>query len=284
MQNIRKIAIAISLIILIICSWFSYLDAPAEQRVDAGLKRALTSFATARLLNAVISVAQGTEVALEPMGFGVNLAPGQLLDPINDLVEQFSDLMLVATVAFGIQKILINIGGHWLVNVLLTLSILGWALLYFKLQPIPIWLSKCLVILLMTRFAIPIVVIGTDVLFQKFMANKYLASQQVIASAPKQITDFQTEATKPAHALKSEGIFDGIGETWSEMKAYLDFKNHFKNMKEKTKKLQEKAEQWVERIIDLIVIFLLQTLIIPLLLVWMFYVFLRSTFESPRRQ
>ena len=119
MQNIRKSAIVISLIIIIMSSWFAFLDRPAEQFVNAGLKRAFASYATARLLNAVISVAQGTEVALEPMGVGVNFAPGQLLDPINDLVEQFSDLMLVATVAFGIQKILINIGAYWLVNLFL---------------------------------------------------------------------------------------------------------------------------------------------------------------------
>jgi hypothetical protein len=288
MQNVRKIAVLVSLIIMIICSWLAFLDAPAEQRVDAGLKRALTSFATARLLNAVISVAQGTEVALEPMGVGVNLAPGQLLDPINDLVEQFSDLMLVATVAFGIQKILINIGGHWLVNLLLTISALGWAFLYFRLQPIPIWLSKCLVVLLMTRFAIPIVVIGTDVIFQKFMADKYAASQQVIASAPKQITDFKTDIPKPPPMSKKEGIFSEFGknisDTLNEFKSALDMKSHLKNLKEEAKKLQVKAEQWVEHIIDLIVIFLLQTLILPLLLVWLFYAILRSTFELPRRQ
>ncbi|MGB4812756.1 MAG: hypothetical protein WBP13_09815 [Methylophilaceae bacterium] len=260
------------------------MDAPAEQRIDAGLKSALTSFATARLLNAVISVAQGTEVALEPMGVGVSLAPGQLLDPINDLVEQFSDLMLVATVAFGIQKILINIGGYWLVNVLLTLSALGWAYLCYRLQPIPIWLSKCLVVLLMTRFAIPIVVIGTDVIFQKFMADKYAASQQVIASAPKQITAFEAEAPNSQPATKGEGLSGWLEEKMDHTKSMLDFKNPLKRLQEKAGNLQKHAEFWVEHIIDLIVIFLLQTLILPLLLVWMFYAVLRRAFELPRRQ
>ncbi len=287
MQNIRKSAIVISLIIIIMSSWFAFLDRPAEQFVNAGLKRAFASYATARLLNAVISVAQGTEVALEPMGVGVNFAPGQLLDPINDLVEQFSDLMLVATVAFGIQKILINIGAYWLVNLLLTLSVLTWAFLYFRLQPIPIWLSKCLVVLLMIRFAVPIVVMGTDLIFNKFMADKYIASQQVLASAPKQITDFKTEVHNPHPISKKDGIFNGLGkdisDTLIELKSALDIKNQLRNLKEEAKRLQEKAEQWVEHIIDIIVIFLLQTLVLPLLIVWIFYVVLRSTFESPRR-
>lgn len=47
-------------------------------------------------------MAQGTEVAVEPAGVGVIFTPGQILDPVNDLLEQFSNLMLAASVAFGI--------------------------------------------------------------------------------------------------------------------------------------------------------------------------------------
>ena len=94
MYLVKRISVTLLLAALVAFSWFSPLDIVATQQVDAGLKRALVSFATARTLNAVISVAQGTEVAIQPLGFGVNLAPGQVLDPINDLVEQFSHLIL----------------------------------------------------------------------------------------------------------------------------------------------------------------------------------------------
>ena len=96
---------------IVLCSWLAPLDAPAVQQVDAGLKRALVSFATARALNAVISVVQGTELAIQPAGIGLILTPGQVLELINDLIENFSDLMLAACVAFGVQKVLIGIGG-----------------------------------------------------------------------------------------------------------------------------------------------------------------------------
>ena len=67
------------------------------------------------LLWVSISVGRGMEVAIQPMGVGVTLAPGQLLNPINDLVENFSSLMMAACIALGAQKILIHIGGHWIV-------------------------------------------------------------------------------------------------------------------------------------------------------------------------
>src|SRR5512139_3807710 len=73
------------------------------------LKRALVTFAIARGLNAVISVAQGTEVSIEPAGVGVNFTPGQILDPLNDLIESFSWVMLLAATSLGIQELLLTI-------------------------------------------------------------------------------------------------------------------------------------------------------------------------------
>ena len=99
------------------------------QQVDAGLKRALVSFATAWALNGVISVAQGTEIALQPAGVGVTLAPGQLLDPVNNLVEQFAQLMLIASVALGVEKILIGIGSDWTMSLALTIVTLMFSVL-----------------------------------------------------------------------------------------------------------------------------------------------------------
>ena len=122
MLDLHKLKVVIPLILIVLCTWVSPLDLPAEERIDEGLKRALISFASARTLNAVISMAQGTETAVQPFGIGVNLAPGQLLDPINDLVEKFSDLMLAASVAFGVQKLLLACF-TFAINIMLALGI-----------------------------------------------------------------------------------------------------------------------------------------------------------------
>src|SRR5258706_2779992 len=161
MNITRRIILAVFMATVVLCSWLAPLDAPALKQVDAGLKRALVSFAAARTLNALISVAQGTEISAQPLGVGVTLTPGQLLDPLNDLVEQFSTLMLAASIAFGIQKVLITIGAYWLISLVLTAAALGWTWLYYRRQQAPAWLSRLLVILLMLRFAIPVVTIGT---------------------------------------------------------------------------------------------------------------------------
>ena len=60
LRFVQRIALAALVAIMVACSWLTPLDSAANQQVDAGLKRALLSFATARALNAVISVVQGT--------------------------------------------------------------------------------------------------------------------------------------------------------------------------------------------------------------------------------
>jgi hypothetical protein len=270
MQIVRKAIVTISLAVMIACSWLAPMDAPAMQQVDAGLKRALVSFATARALNAVISVAQGTQASIQPMGVGVTLTPGQVLDPINDLVEKFSNLMLAASVVFGIQKVLISIGSYWPLSLALTVVALGWAWCYFRPPQPPALLSRLLVIFLMLRFAIPLVTIGTDLLWQKYLAADYAASQTSISSVSGQVDELNPSISS---IPEDQGVME-------KMKGWLskntDVKVHFQNLK-------AAAEQAIEHIIKIIVIFALQTLVIPLLLLWALYGIARRAFEWPRQ-
>ena len=266
MNTARRALLALALGALVLCSWLAPMDTPAMAQVDAGLKRALVSFATARVLNAAISVAQGTEALVQPFGFGVTLAPGQVLDPVNDLIEQFSNLMLAASVVFGIQKVLIAIGGYWPLSLLLTGAVIGWGWCSWRRQRPPSWLSRLLVIVLMLRFAVPMVTLGSEVLWQKFLAADYQASQQLIDSASGRVN--QLGPNMPA-APDNTSLLDKL-KGWVAKNA--DVKKNFDDLK-------LAAEQATEHIIKLIVVFLLQTLVIPLLLLWAMYGLTRRMFE-----
>ena len=71
----------------VLLSALTPVDRLAETQYQELFQRALITFALARTLNGVISAVQGTELALQPAGVGVTLTPGQVLDPVNDLVE-----------------------------------------------------------------------------------------------------------------------------------------------------------------------------------------------------
>lgn len=267
LQFAKRMVLALIVAVMVACSWLAPLESTANQYVDAGLKRALISFASARALNAVISVAQGTEVAVQPAGVGVVFTPGQVLDPVNDLVEQFSNLMLTASIAFGVEKVLISIGAHWLISLVLTLTAIGWAVFYVRQHSSPAWLSRLLVLLLMIRFALPVVVIGSDVLFQQFMEADYQASQQGIETVSGQLDKLDP----PAPVANAEpGLLDKF-KGWAMQQT--DFKSRYDNLK-------HAAEQATERIIKLMVIFLLQTLVFPVVLLWVLWSVARRLFES----
>lgn len=265
MELVRRLFLTLGVAAVVVCAWTSPLDSLATQQVDAGLKRALTSFATARVLNAIISVAQGTEIAIEPAGVGFNLAPGQILDPVNDLVEQFSHLMLIASISFGVQKMLIAIGGHWLVSVLVTVFSAAWVLLYLRQHAMPTWLPKILVVAILVRLAIPVITVGTDVLFRHFLEADYKISQNFLEAGAANASKLAPKKAPPPENL---GWLDNMKNMMQDMNISARIDNFVKA-----------AEQWPGQIIKLMVNFLLQTLIIPIALFWCLIAIAKSTLK-----
>lgn len=313
----RALAITAAFLIAI-CAWIPAIQDMANSQVDAGLKRSLITFASARALNAVISVAQGTELSVQPLGVGLTLTLGQVLDPINDLVEQFSSLMLVASVAFGIQKVLLAVGAHWLISTLVTGFAVVWATLIWW-DKSPPWMSRVILVLVMIRFAIPVVTIGSDQLFQHVMAKDYAESQRVLEMSTQEAKGTTTQNTSPEKAVggltnkapdggpgaasaPKSSLWDWLpgipgksntgDEVEVEKKSISDkvkeiFGGKTPTMKPDIEALRKSLESVPERVIKLIVIFLAQTIIIPLVLIWALYVVMlgviRPSQPSPLR-
>ena len=270
MKIARHVAMLVGLVLVLVCSWLAPMDSPALAHVDAGLKRALVSFATARTLNGVISIIQAAQIDIQPAGVGVTLSPGQLLAPVNELVKHFADLMLMACVAFGVQKVLISISGYWLISLVLTAAALTWTGFHLRQRYAPVWLSKTLVLMLMLRFAIPIAMLGTDALSERFLAADYVAAQTAIDTAASQASKINVPEPPAA---------DAAGWWLLRIPAWLpsisDVKARFTGMK-------QVVEQSTDHMVKLMVIFLLQTLLMPLLLLWGLYGIAKVSFEWPR--
>lgn len=256
MLPIRRSLVLLGLAVVLSSAWLAPLDTSATRYVEAGLKRALVSFATARTLNAVISVVQGTQVDVQPGGVGVTLTPGQVLDPINDLIEQFSLLMLAASVSFGVQLALIKFGAFWAVSLMLSVAALAWAWSTWRRQPAREWLTRFLVALLLVRFAMPLIALGSEAAFQLFLEKDYAAGQARIEFSAGQIGSLSALAIEPP---ADEGVADRMKRWWSQN---TDVKKRFEDLK-------EVAGRTIEHIIKLIVVFIMQTLVLPLLLLWM---------------
>lgn len=266
---LRGILLTAIIAVMVAASWLGPLDRPATEQIDAGLKRALVSFATARVLNGAISVAQGTEISAQPLGVGVNFAPGQILDPVNDLVEQFSNLMLAASIAFGVQKLLVGIGAYWVISLALSVLAVGWLGAYLVSGKAPGWLQRALLVLVLVRFAVPVVTLGTDAVFQRFLAPDYASSQQMIESASGQASRLSSDIPSAA----TPGLVDQVKGWWAQgsdaMASFTEFKRA--------------AEVATEHVIRLGAIFVLQTLVLPLLLLWALYAVAKGVLVQDRQ-
>ena len=92
------------------------------------MANAVVTYAAVRVLGGTVSMIQESSIEVAPAGVGMNLALGQALDPLNDLLEQFAQVMLVSVVSLGVQEILLAVGHTSFFNVLVLLL---FTLLYF---------------------------------------------------------------------------------------------------------------------------------------------------------
>lgn len=273
-------------VLFALLSWYQPMTAAAEASAEAGLTRALASFAAARTLNGVISVAQGTEVAVHPVGVGVSLTVGEILDPVNDLVESLSSVLLAASVAFGIEKLLLSLGAGIWVSVLVTVTAIAWAAL-FAMGTAPPWLTRLTLALLFVRFAIPVALIGSEAVFEHLSSNSYQESQASIEGTSAELKTLSAD-TPPANASApasegetpaSSGLTDWLSDLGDAAQRAKDgvvesvqgIAAPTEALTAKFNTLKELAEESVRRMIDLMIIFVMQTIVTPILLLWLMY-------------
>ena len=258
-------------------SVFSFVDKKATEYVDDGLVRATAAFVMARSFNAIVSVFQESELQLEPGGVGVSLALGQALDPVNDLVERFSWVMLASLTSLGIQKVLIEITPFVSVQIVLVLALL--ALLIGVWMPSTIrydfsQLGRVLLLCaILLRFAVPAMSYLNQQVYVAFLENRHDQSVEVLGETVKKLEaeEFNESVATPLEnqggnqPTKENGWLDRqknvIGGFFDQGKKILD-------VKVKIEAIKKAALELVDRLVDLIVVFVLSTIALPLLFLW----------------
>ena len=238
------------------------MDGFAEAQVQAGLKRALVAYAMARALNGVISVAQSTEVAAQPAGVGVALNPGEILDPVNDLVEQFSTVMLFAAASLGLQRLMVVISAWHPLQLALCALMLAWLVASFFAVPRVQRLMRGFALLAMLlRFAVPVSAVASEYAYRLFLAPEYEASSAAISHVRDELM-LQAEAAKPPPPSPDASLAD-------RAKAWFADKADTFNVDKQLAKLEATATEVTTHVINLIAVFTIQTIVMPLLLLWL---------------
>lgn len=150
-----------TILILIASSWIGFIDKYANNYTHSSILQAGGAYAISRGLNSAISVAQTSTIQGE-VGFlgsiGGSIAIGEVLDPLNDLIERFSEIVTIALGSLALQTILLEIASNTLFKVAVTLSgISVIALFLLKKMLIINQASRVFILLVFIRFSFAIV-------------------------------------------------------------------------------------------------------------------------------
>jgi hypothetical protein len=264
----------------ILLSSVTSVDRIAETEHASLFQRALVTFALARTLNGVISAVQGTELALQPAGVGVTLTPGQVLDPINDMIERFSWIMLGATLSLGVQQVLLDVGQWWGVRVLLAALGLGWLWLRARKQAgqgrdsanTARLVLRVFIIVLFVRFAVPCAMIANEALYHLFLEDRYAQSTQVIETAGAEIQQAGSQASPEDSEEDESGLFESLGRSFASTRESMNFS-------QRVDAIGKRATEVIEHLIQLSVVFILQTGILPVAFLWIFLQLFKQVFR-----
>jgi len=258
---------------------FAIPDAAAIKTVDDAFDRALVAFALARLTNGAISFLQDTEIEITPLGVGVTLAVGEVLDPVNDLVERFSWVMLLSLTALGVQKVLLEVGPWLGIEIVLAASLTlflcgmwwrpGW-------RYDPTWFGKRLLVLaLLVRFCVPMAAFLNQQTYQLFLAERYIEASGEIETGSQELSTVQKKL------LITPRSAQGSSSSLEQAKRLYDQTVESFSLRGKINQLKDKATRMLHNFLALTVVFLLNTVIFPLAFLWAGVRLVKMVVETP---
>lgn len=288
-KKLNKIIVLFISFLIISLSFFVDIDTKGEKIVEDSLENAIKVFAVAKGLNAAISLAQGTE--LTPAG-QITITVGEVLDPINDMVEQFSWIMLASITSLGIQKILLNFvtGDIFTALVVICIILLNiWMFSRFghdaKLRNI---FFKITTVLIFLRFSIPVMSMLNSYVYDTYVKNDYNIekSQLLIKESTQNINTITNETIvekETVQPVKKKDIVSSFVDKTKEL--YHNTIDTISNAfdlnyyKAKIEQYKQATEKTSDDIINLIIAFTFKTMFFPLVFLFLLYQLLKGIFK-----
>jgi hypothetical protein len=251
-----------------------FIDSSADAYFKDSITKAGVSYGVSRIINATVSVIQESSIQLEPAGIGMSLAIGQIVDPINDMVERLSNVLVMSIASLGVQElayeISITIAPQILAVFLFVLSFLVWFKneRVFKLQKV---IMSVLVIAAIARFCLPISSMANAFLQETFFEDKIIEANDKLTASTAELNKIED-----IDVPKIDGFMGTIGNSASYIKEKsVDFKNTIQV-------IMENKGVIIENLLRLtflyLGIFIIQVLVLPLLIFWLLMRIVNSLF------
>jgi hypothetical protein len=192
-----------------------FLDDRADLYFNETISKAGVSYAACRLINGGVSVIKESNVSVEPMGVGVSLAIGQILDPIDDMTERLSDVLVTAMAALGTQKLFYEVA-IYLTPIVLGVFLITWvAAGLFSLErsrSLRRMIFGLIVVMGVCRMCLPLSALINEGVYARIFEPKILAAKSELPFQNGEI-DKLTRLTIP----ESDGVWDTTKQSFDLM-------------------------------------------------------------------
>ncbi|MDZ7787242.1 MAG: hypothetical protein U5K73_03630 [Halofilum sp. (in: g-proteobacteria)] len=253
------------------------LDEPAAEYVDRALLQAGGTYVGARALERLLAVAGDISIGI---GF-VEGRPGQIFEPLRDLLDRFSTVVLAALASLTLQKVMLELGGD---------------------VALPLFASAAAVLAVAGLIAGPRrrfansfasaagLMLGTAVLLRLLLP---LTGLGVAAIAGHVLEDRQQAATATVERAAGQVGLDvdldrDPGEIPEPTAEESTLGERMSTLRDQAQSLQAVDQGWLDSLfnalIDLVAVFVIETLIAPLavlFLLWRLWLRLAAGLRTP---
>ena len=258
----------VSLVVLL--SWLQPLTPLTTESIESSLKQATLAFGFAKVLNGLVSVMQSTELQVS-LGAGMSIAIGEILDPFNDLIEDYSTLMKFALSSLIVQLTLLKITSHFLFNLLLTAAASLYLLtLWFKRPLLNLFAFRLFIFTFALRFLLVFSLLMNHWIDQQFIAPETQQKMaQVAATTEAEQQKLQQLAQAEPPPEEEAGLLSAFKHKVNGWKNALSASMQQVSNSLDIQQLSQKLDRIGMDLITLMSLFLLKTLLLPLLILWL---------------
>jgi hypothetical protein len=266
--------------------------------LDTSEKKAVEAFAVARAINASVSLLKSADLS----AVVAQVAPMEVLEPVDDLAKQFSDVMVVSIVSILVQRLILAISQAWALSVVFPVGCLLMALslgsdrLRIASRHVAAIGRTFVMLALFGRFAVVAASLVGANITDHFLSNDLNASMTVMHASGGNL-DQVTAKVSPVTPSQSAGAAAAAGHADSAPTAFEQIRRAVKSTADSTEAVFDKgaalvgaATTWVpdkatidalvvglpDHIVKAIEIFLVQTLFMPLAVAFFLYSLLRG--------
>jgi hypothetical protein len=202
-------------------------------------------------------------VAASPAGVGLTMAVGQILDPINDIVERGCNVLETSIMALGALNILQELSQLFAVKILGGfLAVASVCRLFGYTAGLSSFLVRVCLLLALVRFVLPVAALGNDVLDRAYFDQRIRTHQQNL----EPFTSQHEPSFKAGDADQNTDFLDRLKDALNPSIVLRQVSTSYTMLK-------ENAANIVNNTVDLAILYLgkllFQVLLLPMAIFWL---------------